>query len=531
MKVVTAGEMRSIDRKTIKNYGIPASTLMERAGLAVALKIRELFERRKVIVLSGSGNNGGDGLVAARNLFNWGWNVKTLMMSKKDRLSPECLRQYNTAKKIGVPVEFRTALTAGDIHGALIVDALFGTGINKPVASPISDVLSFLNRSDVKVLSIDIPSGISSDNGQIMGEAVRADYTVTFGVPKIGHLLHPGAEYAGDLFVEEIGFPEALLNAEELKRETIELDDVAMLLPERAADSHKGDYGHILVIAGSRGKTGAAMMTAKACLRAGAGMVTIGVPETLADIFQARVTEEMVLPLPDTGKGMLSAHSLDTILGFVVEKIDAIGVGPGMGVSDDTERLLSELVLRSPVPMVIDADGINSLSTAKVRGKGARDILNGARSPVILTPHPGEMARLLSAGKKFLQPAFVKEVTRGISLETEGDRMNIAASFSKETGTCLVLKGAPTVVAEPEGRVFINTTGNAGMATAGSGDVLTGIIASLLGQGLTSLNSSVLGVFLHGLSGDIAAANKGMHSLIASDIMKMMPEAFSRLTK
>jgi NAD(P)H-hydrate epimerase len=439
--------------------------------------------------------------------------VKVLIMAKKDRLSPDCLRQYNTAKKSGVPVEFRTVLTAGDMHGALIVDALFGTGINKPVASPVSDVLTFLNRSDVKVLSIDLPSGISSDNGQVMGEAVRADYTVTFGLPKIGHLLHPGAEYTGELFVEDIGFPEALLNAEELKKETIELNDAAMLLPERTADSHKGDYGHVLIIAGSRGKTGAAMMTAKACLRAGAGMVTIGVPETLADIFQGRVTEEMVLPLPDTGKGMLSTNSLDTILGFVMEKIDAIGVGPGIGVSDDTERLLSELVLRSPVPMVIDADGINSLSAARGRGKGAKDILGSARSPVILTPHPGEMARLLSAGKDFLQQ----------------DRMNIATSFSKETGACLVLKGAPTVIAEPEGRVFINTTGNPGMATAGSGDVLTGIIASMLGQGLTSLNSSVLGVFLHGLAGDIAAEKKGMHSLIASDIIKMMQDAFFRL--
>ncbi|RPI34871.1 MAG: NAD(P)H-hydrate dehydratase [Nitrospiraceae bacterium] len=515
MKVVTAEEMRSIDRKTIKNYGIPASTLMERAGLAVALKIRELFEKRKVIVLSGGGNNGGDGLVVARNLFNWGWNVKVLMMSKKDRLSLDCLSQYNTAQKSGVPVEFRTALTAGDIHSALIVDALFGTGINKPVAAPLSDVLTFLNGSEVKVLSVDIPSGISSDNGQIMGQAVRADYTVTFGLPKIGHLLHPGAEYTGDLIVEDIGFPGALLNAEELKRETIEVNDAAMLLPERTTDSHKGDYGHVLVIAGSRGKTGAAIMTAKACLRAGAGMVTIGVPETLADIFQGRVTEEMVLPLPDTGKGMLSAHSLDTILGFVMEKIDAIGVGPGMGVSDDTGRLLSELVLRSPVPMVIDADGINSLSTAKGRGKGVKDILNGARSPVILTPHPGEMSRLLSAGKNFLQQ----------------DRMNIASLFSKETGTCLVLKGAPTVIAEPEGRVFINTTGNPGMATAGSGDVLTGIIASMLGQGLTALTASVLGVFLHGLAGDIAAEKKGMHSLIASDIMKVMPDAFFRLAK
>jgi NAD(P)H-hydrate epimerase len=531
MKVVTAAEMKNIDKETIKNYGIPVSVLMERAGLAVAVKIRELIGRRKVIVLAGGGNNGGDGLVVARNLFNWGWNVKVLMMSKKDRLSPDCLRQYNIAKKFGVPVEFRTGLTTGDIHGALVVDALLGTGINKPVASPMSDVLAYLNRSDVKVISVDIPSGISSDNGQIMGEAVRADYTVTFGLPKIGHLLHPGAEYAGDLFVEDIGFPESLLNAEKLKTETIELADAAMLLPERPAYSHKGDYGHVLIVAGSRGKTGAAMLTAKACLRSGAGMVTIGVPESLADIFQGRVTEEMVLPLPDTGKGMLSSHALDTILGLVTEKIDAIGIGPGIGVSDDTKRLLSELVRRSPVPIVIDADGINSLSTMKGGGKGAKDILSSARSPLILTPHPGEMSRLLAEREKTYQISFAKSATGGISREIERDRINIASSFSKETGVCLVLKGAPTVISGPEGRTFINTTGNPGMATAGSGDVLTGILASLLGQGLTSLSASSLGVFLHGLAGDIAAEKKVMHSIIASDITEMLPEAFSRLTK
>ncbi len=531
MKVVTAAEMRNIDKETIKNYGIPASVLMERAGLAVAVKIRELMGRRKVIVLAGGGNNGGDGLVAARNLFNWGWNVKVLMMTKKDRLSPDCLRQFNIAKKFGVQAEFRTGLTTGDIHGALIVDALLGTGLNKPVASPMSDVLTFLNRSEVKVMSVDIPSGISSDNGQIMGEALRADYTVTFGLPKIGHLLHPGAEYTGELFVEDIGFPESLLNAEKLKTETIELADAAMLLPERPAYSHKGDYGHVLIVAGSRGKTGAAMMAAKSCLRSGAGMVTIGVPESLADIFQGRVTEEMVLPLPDTGKGMLASHALDAILGFVTEKIDAIGIGPGIGVSDDTGSLISELVRRSPVPVVIDADGINSLTTVKGRGKGISDMLNSARSPVILTPHPGEMARLLMAGKKAVQPSFARWAAGGISREIERDRINIASSFSKETGVCLVLKGAPTVVSGPEGRLFINTSGNPGMATAGSGDVLTGILASLLGQGLTSLSASILGVFLHGLAGDIAAGKKVMHSIIASDIMKMIPDAYCRLTK
>jgi NAD(P)H-hydrate epimerase len=269
MKVVTADEMRGIDRKTIGEYGISGSVLMERAGLSVASNIKEIFDKKKVLVLSGGGNNGGDGLVAARTLFKWGWDVKVLMMSIKDKLSPDCLEQFKTAERIGVPVEVRTSLTEKDINGSVVVDALLGTGINKPVTSPISDVIEILNKSDVRVVSVDIPSGISSDNGQVMGGAVRADYTVTFGLPKIGHLIYPGAEFSGELFIEDIGFPEELLESEKLKTQTIENTDASMLVPERTKYSHKGDYGHVLVLAGSRGKTGAAFMAARSCLRTG----------------------------------------------------------------------------------------------------------------------------------------------------------------------------------------------------------------------------------------------------------------------
>ena len=241
MKVVTAEEMRAIDEKTIKKYGISGPVLMERAGLAVAVKIRELFDKKKVVVLSGSGNNGGDGIVIARNLYNWGWNVKVLLVAKEDKLSPNCLAQLRIAKKLKVPVEFRTALHDKDLHGAVVVDALLGTGVNKPVTSPLSDIIAFINRSDVRVVSVDIPSGISSDDGQVKGEAVLADYTVTFGLPKIGHLLHPGAEHAGHLFIEDIGLPAELLCSESLKTQTIEKKEASFLLPERTVYSHKGD--------------------------------------------------------------------------------------------------------------------------------------------------------------------------------------------------------------------------------------------------------------------------------------------------
>lgn len=500
MKVVTADEMRTIDRIAIDDYGIPGPVLMERAGLAVAVRVRELHKGKKVTVLCGGGNNGGDGLVAARNLFNWGFTVSAIIFAKKDALSPDCASQYRIAKKMGVPVEFRKALTQRDLHGAVIVDAVFGTGLSRPVAPDIASAFAFVNGSGAPVVAVDIPSGVSSDTGEVLGEAIRADCTVTFGLPKRGHLLYPGADYAGRLFVEDIGFPVSLLHADSLSVETVDRGLVSGMLPIRHKDSYKGDYGHVLVIAGSRGKTGAALMTARACLRSGAGLVTLGVPESIAGIIQAGVTEEMVLPLPDDGAGMLSAGALDPVFAFITKKADVIAIGPGMGTSPDTETLMAELVRRATAPMVIDADGLNSL-------KGKKDIVKAAKAPLVLTPHPGEMARLLQH-------------------DAIEDRIGTASAFSRETGAYLVLKGVPTVTASPEGQVFLNTSGNPGMATGGSGDVLTGVIAALLGQSMSPIEASVCGVFLHGLAGDRAAEAKGMQGLIASDIIAALPEAF-----
>ena len=516
MKVVTADEMRGIDRRTIDEYGVSSVVLMERAGLAVAERIRGLYEKRKVIVLAGGGNNGGDGIVAARTLFNWGWNVRVFLLAHENKLSPDCLAQYRSAKKMRVPTEFRTAISGADLHSAVVIDSIFGTGIDRPVRKPVSDVISFLNRSGAPVVSVDIPSGISSDNGQVMGEAVRADCTVTFGLPKIGHLLHPGAEHAGKLFIEDIGFPVELLTADSLKIQTMEKRDASMLVPQRSPNSYKGDYGHVLIVAGAKGKTGAALMAAKACLRSGAGLVTLGVPETLSDVYQSRATEEMIIPLPDKGDGTLSFGAAGAILNFISERADVLAVGPGMGTSDDTRRLMRELVAKSTAPMVIDADGINSL-------EGSAAILRKAKSPLILTPHIGEMAKLLKRGHG---PDAIEQRAK-----IEMERIRTLRSFSKDTGTYLVLKGAPTLIAEPAGNIFFNTTGNPGMATAGSGDVLTGVIGAFVGQQLNPLDASVLGVYVHGLAGDIAASEKGMHSMIASDIIECLPVAFASLKR
>lgn len=517
MKVVTAEEMRVIDRRTIEGYSIPGPVLMERAGLAVASRIKETFSPRKVIIIAGSGNNGGDGLVVARNLYNEGWDVKVFLTVKPEDLKGDALLQYRIAVKFGLKIypmnEFLTNCSSLITRHCILVDALLGTGISKNVTGLLSEVISYLNRSNVPIFSVDIPSGISSDNGQIMGEAVRADYTVTFGLPKRGHLLYPGAQHSGKLFIEDIGFPKELLISEKLHIELLTKDKVSPLIPQRPRYSHKGNYGHVLIVAGSKGKTGAAIMAAKACLRSGAGLVTLGIPKSLADVFQSRVTEEMILALPDKGDGTLSQRASKVILNFLNERATTLAIGPGIGISSDTKKLMDILIKTSTTPMLIDADGINSL-------KGERAIFSKLKAPIILTPHLGEMARLL--GKQ-----------KGVSVKTqdiERNRINVPFSFAKETGTYLVLKGVPTIIAGPDGMAYINSTGNPGMASAGTGDVLTGMISAFLSQGLSPTHASILGVYMHGFAGDSAAAEKGEHPLIATDIIEKIPFAFHSLS-
>ncbi|TAN42910.1 MAG: NAD(P)H-hydrate dehydratase [Nitrospirae bacterium] len=508
MNVVTSREMAGIDRLTIEKFGVPGHVLMERAGVAVAERTKEFAGPKRILVVCGAGNNGGDGLVAARELHNSGHKVSALVFATESGLSPDCKLQLKIARTFGVPVRSTKKLQSMDLHGAFVVDALFGTGLSRPVTGSLADVVSLINRSSSPVLAVDIPSGISSDTGQVLGCAIAADYTVTFGLPKRGHLLYPGAEHTGRLFVENIGFPSSLLLSDSLSVKTVEASWGKELLPERTRCSHKGDYGNVLIVAGSKGKTGAALLASKACLRSGAGLVTLGVPETLMQVFQSSVKEEMTVSLSDTGHGTLSSKASDSVLAFAEHKADLIAIGPGIGVSKDTQEIVSKLIKRSPVPLVIDADGLNSITEAK-------KILRNSRSPVILTPHPGEMARL----------------TGDSVADIEKSRIDSAVSFSKKTGAYVVLKGVPTVTATPEGRAYINTTGNPGMSTAGSGDVLTGMLAALLGQGLNPEEASILGVYLHGLAGDLAAAKSGEHSLTASNIISFIPSAFISLNK
>lgn len=518
MRIVTAEEMRDIDVKTIRGFGLSGLILMERAGLSVASRVNELFGKKKCIVIAGGGNNGGDGLVVARDLYNQGRDVKVFLCTPPESLQGDALAQYQAALNFGVPVRPVQELLAGHApvigRHSLIVDAVFGTGLRRKVSGLLLEVIAFINKSGLPVISVDIPSGISSDNGQVMGDAVRADCTVTFGLPKRGHLLYPGAEYTGKLFVSDIGFPRQLLLAGKSDPELLEKKFVSGLMPLRSEYSHKGTYGHVLIVAGSKGKTGAALMAARACLRTGAGLVTIGVSESLEGIFQSVVREEMVLGLPDSSSGLISARAYEAILGFLRNSADILAIGPGMGISGDTRKLVKKLVEHADCPIVIDADGINSLEHYK-------EVLSRAKKGVILTPHPGEMARLIYRGQH-----KGRKTVLDIRDDIERDRIAAAISFAGETGTVLVLKGVPTIIASPDGKAYINSTGNAGMATGGTGDVLTGMVSGFLGQNVSLSQAGVLGSYLHGLAGDIAAEEKGQHSLVATDIIDALPAAF-----
>ncbi|MDA8087715.1 MAG: NAD(P)H-hydrate dehydratase [Nitrospiraceae bacterium] len=504
MKVASAEQMRMIDARTIEEYGIPGLVLMERAGLSVLGRIKELFRPQKTIVIAGGGNNGGDGLVVARLLKNSGWNVKVHFLSTARKASPECRAQLEAAKKFGVPVIF-TPPGEKDFHAALIIDAIFGTGLGREVAGRYADVIREINRFGEDIISVDIPSGISSDTGRVMGTAVRADFTVTFGLPKLGHVLYPGAEHTGRLFIEDIGFPRGLLDDRSIPCELIEKGQMALIVPERPLNSFKNTFGHVLALAGSKGKTGAALLCARAALKSGAGLVTMGIPEEVADVFQSRVLDEMTLPLASRD-GSISIGAMERIFSFIRERGDVLAMGPGLGVTPDIRRLVPEIVRTCPVPMVLDADALNALG-------GDPGVLAEVKAPVIITPHPGEMGRL--TGRK--------------GQEIEEDRLGAAASLSEKTGACVILKGARTVIAESGGRIFINPTGTPGMAKAGVGDVLTGMIAGFLAQGLNPLDAALLSVFTHGLAGEIAACKRGLHSMLASDIHDTIKDALEAI--
>lgn len=513
MKVVTSDEMREIDRKAIEEAGIPGIVLMENAGRAVADAVKRLLEGmagRRVCVFAGKGNNGGDGFVAARHLVNSQVRVKVFLLGKRDEVRGDARTNLDVLGHMGVDAE---EIGPEDVHRArvavsvsdVVVDAIFGTGFQGEINGYLGQVIDAINESGRPVVAVDVPSGLDASTGRVSTACVRAGYTVTFGLPKAGLLLYPGAAYAGELIVADIGIPRAYLTDERLKLNLSIADEIRRHLPVRDPDSHKGTFGRVLVVAGSQGMAGAAALASLAALRSGAGLVTLAVPKSLQGIMHSRLTEVITRGLPETESGSVSLQAQALIDG-ILRGAEALAMGPGLSMHSETAQLVRNIVMTSSVPAVIDADALNAIA----QDPGT---LKTSKAPIVLTPHPGEMSRLTGLS--------VQEIKR--------DRLAVAVKAASQWGKVVVLKGARTVIAAPSGEVFINPTGNPGMATAGSGDVLTGLIAGLLAQGVGAFEAAVLGTYVHGLAGDIAAARRGEMGMIAGDILESVPEALVRL--
>jgi hydroxyethylthiazole kinase-like uncharacterized protein yjeF len=538
MILLNAAESRELDRLSQEKYGIESYGLMRRAGEAVA----DLLLRRwpnaaggPVLVVAGKGNNGGDGFVAARKLVQAGMRVQTILLAHAGDLKGDAARAYRDYVAAGGSVsEVTDEGAVGDAIAAqkpnAVIDAIFGTGLKAEVRGLTRgaieaidelgerrDALGIragagagLQEAGVPVVAIDIASGVNTDSGAVMGAAIVATLTVTFGYAKYGHVSYPGAGLTGDLEIADIGFASQAIGELAPRGRLIEAGDAAALLTPRAANSHKGTYGHPLVIAGSRGKSGAAILAARGALRTGAGLVTAAIPESIAAIVAGGQPELMTEPLPDR-EGHFAAPGTIEKLKALIKGMTALIAGPGIGVSEDTQRLVAWLVsegAQAGRPLLLDADALNVVAEA------GPPMLKAAQGPVVLTPHPGEMARLLGSSTTVVN----------------ADRIGAARRLADLSGAAVLLKGARSVIATPEGATFVNSSGNAGMATAGMGDVLSGIVGALLGQGLAAGDALALGVYVHGLAADRLAERLGAVGYLAGDLAAELPAAFAWLS-
>ena len=514
LPVFTAAEMRALDQRAMSQLGIPGVRLMENAGRGAAQAILTHFgsqRRKRVVICCGKGNNGGDGFVVARRLKAAGAAVRVFLLARASEVKGDSGAMLAAYLKAGGRIQEVTreadlrslekALASSD----MVVDALLGTGLAGPVTGLYALAIELINRSAKPVAALDLPSGLASDHGRLLGPVVAAVLTTTFAGWKQGLLLYPGAAKAGQVMVVDIGIPDSAAR-EGIGTFLLEASDIAPLFPPREPDSHKGAFGRLLVVAGSVGKTGAAALAARAALRTGAGLVTIAAPRSQQPIIAALGMEVMTEPLPETPGQSASLKAKDRIL-ELVSATDALALGPGLSLDPETQNLARELVREVDKPMVVDADGLSALA-------GHLDFLKKA-PPRCLTPHPGEMARLLDS----------------TVAEVQADRIETVRSFCQRAGGFLVLKGARSVIGEPGGSVFINPTGNPGMATAGSGDVLTGMVGALLARGVDLLAALQASVYLHGLAGDLARDEKGEAGIIAGDILDAIPRAILKVQR
>jgi len=540
MMLVTANQMQRMDHKTINSFGIPGVVLMENAGRGAvdmflkkfgllanqnlanqSLAEQNLAEqnpaKQKVGVIAGRGNNGGDGFVMGRYLMEKGIPTTIFLLSTRDKLTGDARTNMGLAQKLveqNPDADLIEIPDAGELARQrnrlldqdLFVDAIFGTGLNTDVRGFYKEVIELLNGSEKPIFSVDIPSGLNADTGAICGVAIRAAATATFAFAKIGHILSPGNQYTGDLEVIDIGIPDFIVKGENPQLFLMEPRDMAPLFAPRKFESHKGSFGHLLVIAGSPGKTGAAALCANAAMRSGTGLVTLGVPRDLNPILESQVIEPMTVPLAQTPEGYLSDQSLAAIQTLLKGK-QALALGPGIGTQGPTQALVKRLVADTRVPIILDADGLNCIA-------GHLELIKARKDPTVLTPHPGEMARL----------------TQKTTQEIQADRRGIGTQFALEYQVVLVLKGAQTLVCCPDGRTLICPTGNPGMASGGMGDVLTGLIAGFIAQGFPIEEAAMAGVFIHGLCGDFLA-EKTPFGFLASDMIPAIPRTIHDLLR
>ena len=505
MKVSSVDQMRAMDRRAIGEFGIPEAILMENAGRAAF----EILSRewgvagRRHLIFCGVGNNGGDGLVVARHILSSGGTPRVFVVGDSARFRGAAKTNFEIIAKL--PVEMSPVSDLEAVRSALsdadgIVDALFGTGLDRDVDGVCREVIEWINASGLPVLSLDIPSGVHGDTGEILGAAVRADHTVAFGLPKIGNMLYPGCGLCGRLHVSHISFPPSLYEDDAIPTET----NGFIPLPLRQPMAHKGSVGDVLFIAGAAGYFGAPYFSAMSLLKAGGGYARLAAPSSMIPFLATRGSEIVFVPQAETTEGSLSLKNRDPLLALA-GRVDMVVIGPGLSLAEETQELVRELAAGIEKPLLVDGDGITALA-------GHRSIIRDRRAPTILTPHPGEMSRL--TGKPVI--------------EIEKGRIPILRKGCADLKAWIVLKGPHSLIGTPEGRVFINLSGNPGMATAGAGDVLTGTIAAMYGLGLPPEEAARKGVFLHGLAGDLAAADKGEDGITAQDILNYLPYALKQ---
>ncbi len=512
MKLTTAAQMRELDRQAIDIWKIPSIDLMDRAASGVAQAAMDLLPGRpgkcRAAVFCGAGNNGGDGIAAARLLFLAGLRVRVFLVGDPEKLTPDALEETGRLSECGIELEEFLPEDANQSAWArssqVVIDAIFGVGLSRAIdpASKYAAAIQLINRCPGAVVAADIASGVEADTGHILGCAVRADKTVTFTMPKIGQAVGDGAVFSGAVQVVDIGIPVTLQRETVCPIQTVETEFARSALPRRKPDGHKGDFGKLLIVGGAAGYTGAPYLTALAAVRSGCGLVYLGVPEAIWEIETVRCVSSMPFPLADK-QGALCRKALTAVL-EKLEDCDALAIGPGLGRAEQTQQLVRDILLKTEKPVVLDADGINAL-------EGHIDILDQRRGrTTILTPHDGEFARL------------------GARLSKLG-RVETARRFAQAHGCILVLKGHRTITATPAGNVLVNTTGNSGLAKGGSGDVLTGLIASLLVQGAGAVSAAAGGVWMHGRAGDLASERLTAYCMTPEDVAAELPDVFREL--